>query len=217
MTTQYINVSRWQNKIRTMFGIDGGNPIPTLAELLPVAAVEVDRDEWGYAGQERHGAILTQQPAVAGEFGVIGLVNPLNSGVVTVVRFVENMTAAQVTLKLGRLSEYTANAPTDVAILATDGREWDLSAAAGAGNAPRLATFLRRGSNVALLPLANSWFTHRLLNPLPATGVPHAAADRWYVGLPPGMVLAIEHTAVNAILTLNVGIRERAAESGKGS
>lgn len=213
MIEQFLNVSRWGLKVRAIFGIDGADPVRTLDQLRPVAVIECDREEWGFAGAERSGGMLTQQAAVAGEFSVIGIVNPIDSGVLTVVRLVRNYSANLVNLKLGRLTEFTANAPIDVNVPSLETREWNMSAAAAATLAPRIATFIRRGSNVAALPLANGWFTHNWLNPLPALGPPDQVGTPWFVALRPGMVLAMEGTAVNTIVQMTFIVRERPIES----
>lgn len=81
-----INTSRWQNKVRAMFGLQGDNPVPTLRDLLPVAIVENDRPESRVAGGDfLVGAFGTQAAGAAGTTSQIALINPVKSGLVGIV------------------------------------------------------------------------------------------------------------------------------------
>lgn len=213
---QFVNVARWQSKVRALFGVDGANPVPTLKDIIPVVVIENDRDDWGFAGQERPGGNVNTQALVAGEFGQIGLLNPIGSGVITTVRQVENLSAIAVNLKIGRITEYVPNAPVDIAIPSIEPREWSLSAAAGAGLTPRLATFMRRGSNAAVLGLGTGWFTHRQLGAFGAA-IQTFTPVQWSVTLSEGMALVIEAQVVATQIVAQYLVRERAQESGKGS
>jgi len=96
-----INITRFQNKVRAIYGMRGGNPIPTIAELQPILAIEVDRPEWGYAAREDSFGVFASQAGVAGNFGFVGLFNPANSGVIAVVEFAKNISSIAVLLTCG--------------------------------------------------------------------------------------------------------------------
>jgi len=77
-----INAGTWADKVRGMFGIQGGeNPVPSLEELRPVSVVEADRPEWMFAGLEELSS--TFRFTGAGGVGFItyaGIRNPPDSG-----------------------------------------------------------------------------------------------------------------------------------------
>lgn len=128
-----INVNRWQNKIRAMMGLRGENPVPTLAELVTVVGVELDRAEWGYAGQEtRWISRNISSAAVAGQLSGVGIRNPIDSGVLVIVELVVNTAVsssqnAQVKLRRGPdpiatfLSDVTVNGIIDTRFYPVDG------------------------------------------------------------------------------------------------
>ena len=80
-----ININRWQNKVRAVFGIKGGNPIPEIRDLTPVAMIESEKFESLFPGGDLAWATVMELPAVAAETGTIILFNPSTSGVLLVV------------------------------------------------------------------------------------------------------------------------------------
>lgn len=104
-----INVARWQNKVRAMFGIDGENPIPTLDELLPVAIVEGDRIEREAAGTvvEFMGDSQDIAAGGAGNVGQVVLLNPSNSGVIIALEGWDAWGTAAVFVDVSGITETT--------------------------------------------------------------------------------------------------------------
>lgn len=124
--SQYINVARWQDKVRSMFGIDGENPVPTLDDLLPVAVIENDRLDTHFPGREFHfmgrgfiGAGGAANP------GVIAFLNPTGSGVLATIDVfspqgtagletdITGITEASVLAAYAQIAGFTAGNPTD--------------------------------------------------------------------------------------------------------
>lgn len=92
---QYINQVRYQNKVRTMFGTDGDNPIPTLNELLPVVVVENDRFESRFPGNEfSFVGGLSVAAGGAGNSSNVALLNPTGSGILATVEAISQLSAS---------------------------------------------------------------------------------------------------------------------------
>jgi len=192
-----INTSRWQNKIRAMFGLKGGNPIPTLADLVPVVPIEVERPEWSLAGGETLWSGLIEQPAVAAEFGFCALVNLAASGVLCIVEEVGPSVAAF----LIRLQ--TTAIPGFVAGQQDPGYAREFRLALTRISAARLD----RGTNaVALGPPTRLAMARRI----GATGVSYNQP----IIVSPGQALVVEHTAVNVAFAVTFVWREVLLESG---
>jgi hypothetical protein len=200
-----INVARWQNKLRAMMGMGGGNPVPTLKELLPVVAVEVDRPEWGLAGNEFPWALSRSQAAVAAQLSYVALVNPPDSGLIAVVTFVGNRSvSANCDLMVGNLpasgvlpGEIT-NAPVVTPRDSGNGGNSGLRGSIGASIAGIQLT-----SQDSLLAFAA------------ATLAASGTAPDFYAVLRPGGVCALQGQALNVAVAAMFRFRERPQERGK--
>lgn len=76
-------------------GIDGANPIPTLAELVPVVVIENDRFESRFPGNEF--SFLGGASVAAGGAGfasAIALLNPTGSGILATIEGVSQFAAS---------------------------------------------------------------------------------------------------------------------------
>lgn len=208
-----INVVRWQNKLRAMLGVRGENPVPSVAELVPVIVVEEDRPEWGYAGQERRFATANlSQGGFGGEFGYIVLINPVGTGIVATVECVCNTTSFQgAILKLGALdpvteAEFVARATVTAGL---DSREHDGT------TMPNSALVTSVGTIAGALPRNPHYFLGLGAANQPA---PSSYTDFGYRAiLAPGSWLAIEGAVVATAISGWFRYRERAQERGKPS
>lgn len=99
---QFINQVRYQNKVRAGYGIDGENPIPTVAELVPVCIIEGERFELRFPGNEFSfvGGVAVAAGG-AGNASNIALLNPSNSGVLVVVEKID----ASILWSIGAVAE----------------------------------------------------------------------------------------------------------------
>lgn len=104
-----INVVRFQNKVRALLGFRGENPIPTIDELRQALVIENDRPEWSFAGGEFLWSTFASPAAVALEQGSLALLNPAGSGMISVVRAVALLAAAQIVQVLWVNSDVAAN------------------------------------------------------------------------------------------------------------
>lgn len=84
---QIINAGIWQDKVRAMFGLQGGaNPVETIEQLVPVVVVENDRPEFSFAaGEHRYSRMSFIGAGGAGVLSVVGLHNPPDSGYIAVI------------------------------------------------------------------------------------------------------------------------------------
>jgi len=90
MSNDPINVNRFQNKVRALFGMRGGNPVPTLKDILPTVVLEDDRPEAAFGGGEMLLCGFAVNLAVVAEQSAVLLRNPPGSGVIDVVSYVVN-------------------------------------------------------------------------------------------------------------------------------
>lgn len=99
---QFINQVRYQNKLRAAYGIDGENPIPTVAELVPVVIMEGERFELRFPGNEFSyiGGVAVAAGG-AGNASNIALLNPTGSGQLVVVEKID----ASILWSIGAVAE----------------------------------------------------------------------------------------------------------------
>lgn len=81
-----INSGWAADALRAMFGLQGGDVLPAMAdELLSVAVVDNDRPEWGFARGEPLLGYGSAVVAAVGEFSYLAITNPADSGVLVIV------------------------------------------------------------------------------------------------------------------------------------
>lgn len=202
MSSAIINVNRWQNKLRALFGIRGDNPIPTIEDLRPAVIIENDRPEFSYAGGELLCWVVQGQGVVGGSFSFVGLVNPPNSNNLTVVDQVFSTVEALVFIA----------GPSDMGAAAP----W-LTGAGGSGSTvARDLRMLRAIGPVAEVPgtqyvigsnVANPWVQAYRIGPAIST-VP------MQVVLPPDTGIILTPIAVTLPITAGFRFRERPQERG---
>jgi hypothetical protein len=78
--------------------------VPTPEELRPVVVVENDRPEMLFAAGEDSWGVAAAKAAVAGNFGWVGLFNPVDSGVIGVIEYVRNRGASLISAQVDRLT-----------------------------------------------------------------------------------------------------------------
>lgn len=204
--TQYINVARWQNKARAMFGIDGENPIPTLMELKPVGMIEGDRPENEFAG---NGALFmgdSQDIAAggAGNAGQVALLNPTSSGILAIIQQVDATAATSTLADVTGISE--ANVQANFTQLATfqQGNPRDSRLF---GQRSALQMWFR--NNAVFAGASYRWrIASRLGDLNQATGI---------LVLHPGFGFVFADSVANEVFRLSAMWRERPQEQGKGS
>jgi len=158
--------------------------------------------EWAFLRNERLSALTSQQPAVAAEFGIVGIGNPLNSNTIIVVETVSSTSGAIISLRL-EVVAHTVIAATVVT-------------AAGVGSlrdrrflGPGRTHFVT-GTDAAAPPFGA---TVEIRAP--------AAANHWVdfnvlpVVLKPGDDLVVVGATVNNTVAVNFGWRERQAYPGE--
>lgn len=99
-----IQTGRYSDLLHKLLGITEGSPTPTLApDLIATLALEVDRPEWAYLGNERLcWGTVTPTPA-AGERSLVQIHNSQASGLLVVVEGIELAAGANLTFVLGHL------------------------------------------------------------------------------------------------------------------
>jgi len=158
--------------------------------------------EWAFLRSERLSAMTAQQPAVAAEFGITGIGNPLNSNAIVVVEAVSATAGALISLRL-ELVAHTVIAATVVT-------------AAGVGSL-RDRRFLGPG---------RTHFVTGTDAAVPPIGVAveiraPAAANAWVdfnclpIVLKPGDDLVVVGQTLNTSVAMNFAWRERAAFPGE--
>jgi hypothetical protein len=100
-----LSIGWWNDVARYVLGFQEFKPLDLAEEIRAVAALEVDRPEWGTLKREyRFCTSNLSQGGVGGEFGYIVLINPLATGVLAIVELVALTTSFQAAiLKLGAL------------------------------------------------------------------------------------------------------------------
>src|SRR6267142_5919528 len=85
MSKAPINVNRFQNKVRALFGMRGENPIPTAEELPPTIVLESDRPTMAYPGGELLIWFAQVSPAIAANRSFVAAVNRPGTGLIVTV------------------------------------------------------------------------------------------------------------------------------------
>jgi hypothetical protein len=193
----FINVARFQNKVRALFGVDR-NEVPTLAELLPVLSLEDDRPEWGFAGNEFRFMVRDTAGLTAGGVGnpsIYALLNPTNSGQIAVVEAIAVSVPVEFsfTLEATILATFTAGSSPQP-------RDFRQRTAAGGAQLSALQAFTR--NNAA----GFGGMGYRLNNALSIPPLP--------IIIPPGTACLMQAVTANAAMEASYAWRERALESG---
>jgi hypothetical protein len=197
-----INIRRWQNKVRSIFGFRGDNPIPSIAELLPVVVIENDRPEWGFGGNEFYSGIQRTQAGISTQFSHVAIVNPPSTGVLVVIEKVVSTVDANFYIAspsdLGAGPLFLVGTTASATVL-----ERDLRIAAGGVFAARAET----GSN-AVIPWRGPVY-------------PIGPAVEKFVELSfeisPGRAVIVATAALNTAITVGWAMRERAIERDPAS
>ena len=99
MSEQPINVARFQDKVRAIFGTRGENPIPSLRDLQPVVVIENDRPDWSFAGREVLAGLHGTRTATVGQNAYVALRNPVDSGMLVVVKMIREVSANEMRIR----------------------------------------------------------------------------------------------------------------------
>jgi hypothetical protein len=190
-----INVVRFQNKLRALFGIRGENPIPTTDELRAYVCLEDDRPEFGFAGLEFLGIFTRTQAAVVGQNSYVAIVNPPGSAVLVVVESCVAVPDSNIKSQV-----VTATAAPFLAGEVASGSPQARDLRIPGGNV--FAARFSNGSNAAS-PFTGpiGLYFNRLIDPTKFV-------------IPPGFAVIWEGAAQNAAVSAGVVFRERAQERG---
>lgn len=154
MPGHIINVSRLTRKLRSVWGLRGED-FPTDADdIRGYIGLEMDRPEWAFAGGERLMWGGFSLAAVAAQFTVHQLFNPLNSGVISVIRRVSILTSPAA-LTLWRMTDVALAAGVFTGIVARDTR---VGVPDAGGNT--ISTLLFRSNNQVAAPGGSVARTH---------------------------------------------------------
>jgi hypothetical protein len=187
-----VNTSRWQNKVRALFGCDE-NAVPTTRELLPTVPIEVDRPEWGPSGNEfRYMGWAAIAAGGAANAGMVALLNPAGSGILVVIELIASSLGPQIDVT--GLSENTVTTTFTQVVVAGAIQPRD-----GLIGSARSAATLWTRNNAA--PFSSAFRLPLLPTPL-------------FLALRPGVGWGFESTALNTLFDASVAWRERPLEAG---
>jgi len=204
MSKTPINVNRFQNKVRALYGIRGENPVPTPEELQPIVVLEADRPTMAYPGGELLLWSAQVSPAIASNRSFVAAVNRIGTGLIVTVD--QLFTDAICDLMIAGPNDISVNAPF-------------LVGASGSGTVnPRDLRMLSAAAPVVQVGGTFQSFGSNLAPPWVAT---YRVGSSLVVGLhdvevvlPPSTALVIVNTTVNQQLTAAFRCRERPLERG---
>lgn len=196
--------SKLSEALTRALGASKGAPgIERFGETLTPTIDLWSQPEWAFLRNERLGATVHVKAAVAGEFGIIGIVNPATSNRIVVVEVAGVTTTVAGTTFLEAATEAQMNALTAAAQQVGSTRDrrggTDTATQTIAGSAVAQTTGGRQVDRALSTTAGNpGLFT---------VALPHV--------LPPGQALAIVGRIANEIVIAFFGFRERQALPGE--
>lgn len=187
--------------------LDIGNaPAPfSASEIFPTIALEVDRPEWKWLGNERLCTGAATDPAVAGQYSNVGLANPADSGAIIVLErlYIANTIGTHADFRI-QLDPDALAFDTGGAGFIRDSRAgWNVSGAGTGGAIGQVGTrtnISRPGFLATFVHLANGGNSMQL-------------DDQWIIH--PGNRLWISAPGANNICQAAFFWRERRAQPGE--
>lgn len=200
-----INSSRFANKVRSMFGFKGDNPVPGIRDIIPVAIVEEQLPEFFYPAGDWLGCCFSSLGAVAAEtfFNVIW--NPPGSNVLGIIERVGSVAAGAVGVMFWTITDPAGNtgfarqsiAPRDIRINNANSLTF-------AGFALQFWSGTLTAAEVAAYPIASCRF--------PPSVMPWLAGEFWVV--PPGFGFGFTSNTQNLLAQCEYGLRQHIQEAG---
>lgn len=196
--------SGWLSEaVRRALGVTREAGVERFSETLDVVLNPWGMPEWAYLRGERLASSVTFTPAVAAEFGSVGLLNPVGSNMIVVVEGASAMGAAMnINLRAHSSAQLLATLVSTTTGFVRDRRWQDSSSFL-----PRAVSLI--GSDTGVIAgqpveqfLASLTFSSAALIAMP-------------VILPPGHGVALTGQVVNTAFTACFSWRERAAYPGE--
>lgn len=193
----------WQAVVRAILDPATKQLLELSEELHAAVVLELDRPEWGFYKQEsRYAPIISQAAGGAGVLSGVAIRNPRDSGMLAVVEFIRNTTAAAVDIFIGHNGSSDL-VPGEIAAVPS-GQPQDTrnttenSAAPGATRQVRCLS--APGIGGGFFALSDSLAAGEKIS---------LAQDGWVAILAPGGFCGIQPQLANAPVSGNFRVRER--------
>ena len=216
-----ISVGWWNDLSRALFGFQEQRALEFEDALRAVAVLECERPEWAFIKRERRfSSIEIGVAGVVAEFGFIGIENPPDSGVLTVIEAFVNTSVGQEVQERGGIIDPSftpAIATTTVLAGCRDSREYSALAGGGTVNvSPSSACRMISGTATAA-ELTNypPYGTLHAENVVQGQhGLLAAILGKWYQVVGPGGRWMAVATVSNAAIAGVCHVREKQLHKG---